>query len=178
MGRAGRAWDVRAAVLAACGARYLAMWSSYVYFNEEVVHNGDRIKLRDAVGNFVKSEAVQEFWRNLQQLYRHMQHHGWWSTWSQLVDSLDPFGERNALKVMELEKGASQEEIRSRYRELTKQFHPDKVQGNQQEKDAAHEKFVQIQQAYEKLSDLKRKRAKANKKNQQQESEPSKEKVE
>ena len=71
---------------------------------------------------------------------------GFWSTWSQLVDSLDPFGERNALKALELEKGASQEEIRSRYRELTKQFHPDKVQGNQQEKDAAHEKFVQIQQ--------------------------------
>ena len=59
MGRAGRAWYVRAAVLAACGALYLAMWSSYVYFNAEVVHNGDRIKLRDAVGNFVKSEAVQ-----------------------------------------------------------------------------------------------------------------------
>ena len=35
-----------------------------------------------------------------------------------------------------------------------------------------------ISKAYEKLSDLKRKRAKANKKNQQQESEPSKEKVE
>ena len=59
MGRAGRAWYVRAAVLAACGALYLGMWSSYVYFNAEVVHNGDRIKLRDAVGNFVKSEAVQ-----------------------------------------------------------------------------------------------------------------------
>merc|ERR1719195_1905145 len=162
MGRAGRAWDVRAAVLAACGALYLAMWSSYVYFNAEVVHNGDRIKLRDAVGNFVKSEAVQEFWRN-------MQHHGWWSTWSQLVDSLDPFGERNALKVMELEKGASQEEIRSRYRELTKQFHPDKVQGTAQEKEAAHEKFVQIQQAYEKLSHLKKSRAKANKKHQTEE---------
>ena len=59
MGRAGRAWYVRAAVLVACGALYLGMWSSYVYFNAEVVHNGDRIKLRDAVGNFVKSEAVQ-----------------------------------------------------------------------------------------------------------------------
>ena len=98
-----------------------------------------------------------------------MQHHGWWSTWSQLVDSLDPFGERNALKVMELEKGASQEEIRSRYRELTKQFHPDKVQGSAEEKEAAHEKFVQIQQAYEKLSHLKKSRARANKKHQTEE---------
>ena len=79
-------------------------------------------------------------------LYQHMLINGFWSTWSQLVESLDPFGEKNALKVMELKAGSSQEEIRSRYRELSKQFHPDKVQGNQQEKEAAHEKFVLIQQ--------------------------------
>ena len=65
---------------------------------------------------------------------------------------------------MGLAKGATQEEIRSKYRELTKTFHPDKVQGTQEEKEAAHEKFVQIQQAYEKLSHLKKSRAKANKK--------------
>ena len=73
----------------------------------------------------------QEFTRNLKQLYQHLQHNGWWSTWSQLVESLDPFGEKNALKVMGLQKGASQEEIRSKYRELTKMYHPDKVQGTQ-----------------------------------------------
>ena len=169
MGRAGRAWYVRAAVLAACGALYLGMWSSYVYFNAEVVHNGDKIKLREAVGNFVKSPAVQvtspftfifsvcndiklqEFWRNLKTLYQHMQINGFWSTWSQLVESLDPFGEKNALKVMDLKAGSSQEEIRSRYRELTKQFHPDKVQGTQEEKEAANEKFVQIQQVNREL---------------------------
>ena len=40
---------------------YLAMWSSYLYYNAEVVHNGDKIKLRDAVGNFIKSPAVQVY---------------------------------------------------------------------------------------------------------------------
>jgi len=164
MGRPSRAWYNRLLILILCGSLYMSLWTSYLYFNAEVVHNGDKIKLRDAVGNFVKSEAVQEFWRNLRQLYAHMQHNGWWSTWSQLVESLDPFGEKNALKVMGLAKGATQEEIRSKYRELTKTFHPDKVQGTQEEKEAAHEKFVQIQQAYEKLSHLKKSRAKANKK--------------
>ena len=62
----------------------------------------------------------QEFWRNLKQLYQHMQHNGFWSTWSQLVESLDPFGEKNALKALGLTKGASQEEIKAKYRELTK----------------------------------------------------------
>ena len=115
--------------------------------------------------------VFQEFWRNLQGLWQHMLHSGFWSTWAQLVESLDPFGEKNALKTLGLAQGASQEEIRSKYRELTKVHHPDKVKGTQEEKEAAQEKFVQIQQAYEKLSDLKRSRAKANKR-QQQESEP------
>ena len=103
-----------------------------------------------------------------------MLHNGFWSTWSQLVDSLDPFGEKTALKVLGLSQGATQEEIRSKYRELTKLHHPDKVKGTQEEKEAAQEKFVQIQQSYEKLSDLKRSRAKANKR-QQKEAEPSSE---
>ena len=46
-------------MLTLCGALYLSMWSSYLYFNAEVVHNGDKIKLRDAVGNFIKSPAVK-----------------------------------------------------------------------------------------------------------------------
>ena len=59
MGQPGRAWYTRVLILVLAGALYVSMWSSYVYFNAEVVHNGDRIKLRDAAGNFVKSEAVQ-----------------------------------------------------------------------------------------------------------------------
>jgi len=161
-------WPVwkRLLVLVLCGALYGGMWSSYLYHNAEVVHNGDRIKLREAVGNFVNSPAVQEFWRNLKTLWAHMQANGFWSTWSQLVESLDPFGEKNALKVLGLQKGATQEEIRSKYKELTKIHHPDKVKGEQADKDAAEEKFVAIQQAYEKLSHLKKSRAKANKKSE------------
>ena len=118
--------------------------------------------------------SLKEFWRNLKQLYQHMQHNGFWSTWSQLVESLDPFGEKNALKALGLSKGASQDEIKARYRELTKLNHPDKVKGTPEEKEAAHEKFVQIQQAYEKLSTLKKGRAKANKKSQKEaEAEPA-----
>ena len=34
-------------------------WGSYLYYNAEIVNNGDKIKLRDALGNFIKSPAVQ-----------------------------------------------------------------------------------------------------------------------
>ena len=42
-----------------CGLLYTGLWSSYLYYNAEVVHNGDKIKLRDAVGNFLKSPLAK-----------------------------------------------------------------------------------------------------------------------
>ena len=119
-------------------------WGSYLYYNAEIVNNGDKIKLRDALGNFLKSPAVkvslqasmwthlyyyfgqihcfaiQEFGRTLKLLWQQMLTNGFWSTWSQLVDSLDPFGEKNALRELGLAKGVSQEEIKAKYRELSK----------------------------------------------------------
>ena len=61
MGKPSKPWYVRLLVLTLCGSLYLSMWGSYLYFNAEVVHNGDKIKLRDAVGNFVKSQAGQVY---------------------------------------------------------------------------------------------------------------------
>ena len=57
--KSSRSWYTRIMVLTLCGSLYLSMWSSYLYFNAEVVHNGDKIKLREAVANFLKSPAVQ-----------------------------------------------------------------------------------------------------------------------
>jgi len=147
------------AVLVMCGALYASLWTSYFYFNAEVVHNGDKIKFRDAVGNFIKSPLVQEFRRHCYKHWQHMLEHGFWSTWSNLLDSLDPFGEKNALKVLGLQAGSTQDQIKSRYRELSKQWHPDKVKENKAE---AQEKFVEIQKAYETLSSIKSRRMRVN----------------
>ena len=91
------------------------------------------------MGNFVKSPAFQEFQNTTGHLWQHMLDHGFWSTVEQLVENLDPLGEKHALKVLELKRGATQEEIRSKYRELTKIWHPDKIK-DEEEKAAAHEK--------------------------------------
>lgn len=64
-----------------------------------IVNDGDEIKFRDALGNFLKSPAVQEFSKNIQSLFNHGLEHGFWSTFQQLVESLDPLGEKNALRV-------------------------------------------------------------------------------
>ena len=57
---------------------------------------------------------VQEFQRNVREHWNHMLEHGFMSAWTNLVDSLDPFGEKNSLKVLGLEAGATQEQIKSR----------------------------------------------------------------
>ena len=59
MGKPSKPWYLRILILTLCGSLYISMWGSYLYFNAEVVQNGDKIKLREAVGNFVKSPAVQ-----------------------------------------------------------------------------------------------------------------------
>jgi DnaJ family protein C protein 22 len=65
--------------------------------------------------------------------------------------------------VLGLSKGASQQEITAKWRALSREFHPDKTKDPTLKK-AAQEKFVEIQQAYEILSNIKYKRNKINKK--------------
>ena len=149
-------------IITICFTLYLSLWGSFAYFNLKITtKDGDRVKFRDAVGNFINSPAFQEFQQNLNSLWKHLLEHGFTSTFEQLVESLDPLGEKHALKVLELKRGVTQEEIRTRYRELSKQWHPDKFT-DETEKSEAHEKFVNIQQAYEKLSSIKKRRKRAN----------------
>lgn len=162
----------RLLILALCGSLYGSLWGSYFYFNMRITTvDGDEIKLRDAIGNFFKSPAVQEFSKNLYALYEHSLEHGFMSAFQRLIDSLDPLGEKNALRVLELDNGSTQDEIRSRYRELSKKWHPDRFM-EEAEKDQAHIKFVEIQQAYEKLSQIKAKRKIRNSQPDTEEKEP------
>lgn len=126
-----------------------------------VTKDGDKIKFRDAAENFLKSPAFQEFQETFKHLFKHLFEFGFQSTFQQLIESLDPLGEKHALKILELERGVNQDQIKARYRELTKKWHPDRFK-NQDEKDEAHEKFVQIQQAYERLSKIKKRRKSRN----------------
>lgn len=58
----------------------------------------------------------------------------------------------NAYTVLELEKGASVEDIKKAYRKMAKKYHPDRVihLGKEHQK-GAEEKFRQVQEAYEHL---------------------------
>jgi DnaJ-related protein SCJ1 len=62
--------------------------------------------------------------------------------------------EKDLYKTFELERNASQNDIKKKYRELTKKYHPDKNQGSPE----ASSKFAEVAEAYEILSDPKKRR--------------------
>tara|TARA_B100000795_G_scaffold209744_1_gene163307 strand:- start:1881 stop:2639 length:759 start_codon:yes stop_codon:yes gene_type:complete len=60
----------------------------------------------------------------------------------------------NAYKILEIEKSASNAEVKSGYRKMVKKYHPDKLQGlGEEHLKGANEKFQSIQSAYEKIKD-------------------------
>ncbi len=58
----------------------------------------------------------------------------------------------NAYKILEIDKTATNDEVKKAYRKMAKKYHPDKVAhlGKEHQK-GAEEKFKQVQKAYEKL---------------------------
>ena len=71
-------------------------------------------------------------------------------------------GEQNAYKTLGLNPMATQSEIKAKWKQLSLEYHPDKVK-DPENRPMAQEKFMEIQQAYELISNIKTKRSKRNK---------------
>ena len=55
-------------------------------------------------------------------------------------------------RILEIEKTATQDEIKSAYRKMAKKYHPDKLGDiGEEARKAGNEKFRQVQEAYENL---------------------------
>lgn len=61
---------------------------------------------------------------------------------------------KNYYDILGVDKNASEKEIKNKYRKLAIKYHPDKNQGNKE----AEEKFKEISEAYDTLSDEKKRR--------------------
>lgn len=60
--------------------------------------------------------------------------------------------EEDPYKILGLQPGATKEEIRAAYKKMASQYHPDKVQHLGEDfQRLAHEKFLAIQRAYDKV---------------------------
>ena len=69
--------------------------------------------------------------------------------------------------MLGLEKTATQEDITARYRELTKSQHPDRFT-DAAEKADAERRFVEVNLAYDKLSKMRNKRKRSNRKSREE----------
>lgn len=83
---------------------------------------------------------------------------GWVSTWLQLLLLLAAAtaveAGRDFYKTLGVPRSASQQQIKKAYRKLSMKWHPDK---NQDNKEKAQKKFIEISHAYEVLSDPEKK---------------------
>lgn len=154
----------RTIVLSTCVVLYLAVWSSYFFFNGKITDSeGDEVPVHEAIRNFIKSPWWTDLKQTFVETWQFAQHNGWYETWKQIVDSIDADGEQNAYKVLDVSPTATQSEITSIWRKLSRENHPDKVKDEKLRR-VAQEKFMEIQKAYETISKIKSKRRSRNKK--------------
>ncbi|XP_017771710.1 PREDICTED: dnaJ homolog subfamily C member 22 [Nicrophorus vespilloides] len=154
----------RVSTVTLCGVLYLSLWGAYFYFNGTITDsNGDEVPIHEALNHFYNSPWWTDLKQSLYDTYVYAQHHGWYEIWKQIIDLSDVQGEQNSYKVLEVSPTASQSEITSQWRKLSREFHPDKVKDPNLQR-AAQERFMEIQQAYEILSNIKSKRKRKNKK--------------
>ncbi|CAH1167384.1 unnamed protein product [Phyllotreta striolata] len=154
----------RVSILLACAFVYSALWTSFFYFNGKITDsNGDEIPVHEALHHFFTSPWWTDLKQSLYDTYVYAQHHGWYEVWKQIIDLSDPQGEQNAYKVLGVGPTSSQSEITTKWRALSREFHPDKAKDPSKQREA-QEKFMEIQQAYEILSNIRSKRRRKNKK--------------
>ncbi|XP_032527622.1 dnaJ homolog subfamily C member 22 [Danaus plexippus] len=152
----------RIIVLGVCASLYLSLWVGYLYFHGTITDSdGDEVPVYEALHHFFTSPWWLDVKQCIVDTYQFAQHHGWYEVWKQIIDLSDPKGEQNAYKVLGLGPDASQQEITTKWRQLSRENHPDKAKPEL--KKEAQERFMDIQKAYELLSSRKHRRHRRNK---------------
>lgn len=136
---------------------FSSLCCSFLYFNASVTsQDGEKIKLREAVGNFFRSphwaKMKQSFW----DLYEQYQHEGWEGVKRRFAIISDLEGEERSLEIFNISRNATFHEIKERYKVLAKQWHPD----HNTDKEYAQTRFMEIQEAYDTLKKIRKRRDK------------------
>ncbi|KAK9499812.1 hypothetical protein O3M35_002782 [Rhynocoris fuscipes] len=156
----------RTTILMLCGCVYLGLWGCNVYFNGTITDAyGEEVPIHEVLHHFFTSPWWKELRQSIWDTIAFAQEHGWSEVWKMAIELLDPHGEQNAYNVLGLDSSANQTIINSRCRQLAVKWHPDKVKDPLLKKES-QEKFYEIQQACELLSNSKAKRRRQNRKSQ------------
>mmetsp|Transcript_12328 Transcript_12328/g.18390 ORF Transcript_12328/g.18390 Transcript_12328/m.18390 type:complete len:368 (-) Transcript_12328:103-1206(-) len=139
------------------GTLFLLLVLSCLYFNGSITLTDEETgeektyKIRDQLQHIYRSPLVNDVIRITKELYVFVQVNGWKNVWDEIVKAMDVEGEDHAYKVLGLEKGATEAEIKRSYRILAKKYHPDICKG---EADACLAKFREVADAYQTIRNL------------------------
>ncbi|XP_055331823.1 dnaJ homolog subfamily C member 22-like [Paramacrobiotus metropolitanus] len=143
---------IRLATLGTAATVYLALWGSFLYFNASWTNpDGTRTSVRDAVDNFFHSKAWLDMKNSFEQLRVYVQHHGWQNVLYQLIEFMDVNGDTRAYQILEIRPESTMQEVTNKYRKLSREWHPDRHR-DPEKKAVAQKRFIEIAQAYEKIS--------------------------
>nr|CAI5850414.1 unnamed protein product [Callosobruchus analis] len=182
--RRKRSFLRRVSVIAVCGLIYSSLWVSYFYFNGKITDtNGDEIPVHEAIHHFFTSpwwtdlyhwrklsrefhpdkvkdpelqREAQEKFMEIQQAYeilsniKHRRKRKNKKSTTYLSKQAVKMG-KDYYKILGITKNATDDDIKKAYRKLALKYHPDKNKSPE-----AEERFKEVAEAYEVLSDKKK----------------------
>jgi Ca2+/Na+ antiporter len=124
-----------------------------------IISNDQAIEVNfyEAIYNLYQSDTFAHFSEILRNLY-YNEERDYSQKWQEFKSTMDIGGERRYLNVLGLSKGATTSEIKSSYRKMALKWHPDKYEGKNA--DDAQNFFYKIQEAYEKLIEMRNEKPK------------------
>ncbi len=160
----GRGCCKRLVIWTSCVILFGSLLCSSIYFNGSVTtEEGETVRIREAMNNFFKSNYWKElkasFWKSAKEIWEEYRRGGWEGARERVIILSDIQGESRSRLILGVDANATMQEIKSRYRALAKEWHPDIHQGESAEaKVMVQEKFMEIKDAYETLQAIIKKR--------------------
>ena len=123
----------------------ILVWGSIV-MNTKIEVDDDEVTISEALHNFYNSPAWSQMKMSLWDTMIMYLEGNYDEASETLLRMSDLSGAERALSVLGLPRNVDEATIKARYKKLAREWHPDKYQG--EDKEAASNKFIEIQQAY------------------------------
>ena len=130
--------------LCACVVMTL-VWGSII-MNTTIEVDDHNVTISEALHNFYNSPAWSQMKTALLDTLIMYFEGNWDEANETLLRMSDLSGAEKALSLLGLPRDASEADIKAQYKKLAREWHPDKYQG--EDKEAASNKFIEIQKAY------------------------------
>ncbi|CAF0793864.1 unnamed protein product [Didymodactylos carnosus] len=125
--------------------------SSAIYQNLNVDINGEKVKVKDVIADFFKSQAYQQLRHVLSEIWAFYLKQGLTGIWTEIWTTFDFESDKQAFELLELKPDADQKQIETRCKALARKWHPDRFRDADAKRNA-EATFINIQQACDRLS--------------------------